>query len=143
MADVPFIGSRIVDSISFEDIEPLMDKERLFAARWEFKKGLLSEQWDDFKKNKVEALYEKTLAKCRAGSVIEPKVVYGYFKCRRSFSALIVEGEHKSFRFEFPREKRPPHRSVADYFTEGFAAFQIVTVGKNVTDVAARMFSRG
>jgi len=142
MSEAPFIGSRIIDSISFEDIEPLIDKERLFAARWEFKKGVLPEQWDDFKKSKVEAIYEKTLAKCRSASVIEPKAVYGYFKCRKSFSALMVEGERKSFRFEFPREKKPPHRSVADYFPDEFAAFQIVTVGKNAADVAARMFSR-
>jgi len=137
----PFLGTRIVDDISLEDIEPLIDREALFVGRWQFRRGVDVDGWAKLKLEKAVPIYERMMAMCKAQNILTPMFVYGYFKCRRSASSLFVEGETRRFRFDFPREKKVPHRCIADLFPEGFVVFQVATVGRRVNEFAAKKFS--
>jgi 5-methyltetrahydrofolate--homocysteine methyltransferase len=70
-------------------------------------------------------------------------MVRGYFKCEKSGNNLIVRGEKKAYRFDFPRERIPPHRCLSDFFSDGFAAFQLVTIGSKVGDEISALFGKG
>jgi 5-methyltetrahydrofolate--homocysteine methyltransferase len=140
MTEPPFMGTKVTDDISMCDIEPLIDREMLFSSRWQFRKGMKKNEWEDLKASKVLPIYERIVAKCRAKDIIIPRIAYGYFKCRNSEVHLFVEGERKTYKFDFPRERVVPHRCIADLFSGGIAAFQIVTVGDGVNKEAVSLF---
>jgi 5-methyltetrahydrofolate--homocysteine methyltransferase len=129
--------------VSIDDVEPAIDKETLFSGRWQFRKGVEVGDWPEFRRVKVEPIYERILAQIKSNHILAPKISYGYFECRRSGNSLFVTGPRKTFRFDFPREKRVPHRCVADFFGLGFVAMQIVTVGGGVNQEASHLFKDG
>ncbi len=137
----PFFGTAVLGEISMDDVEALLDKESLFAARWQFRKGQDSATWESLKKDKVIPIYERMLAMCRAQNIITPKIVYGYFRCEQKNNGLIAyNDQNKPFRFEFPRERTMPHRCVADFFDLGFVIIQLATVGNAVNAAATKKF---
>ena len=137
----PFLGTRILTEVPLDEFEALLDREALFAARWQFRQGADSTSWERLKRDKVEPLYERQMAFVRSQSAISPAVAYGYFECRRIGNVLLVKGERREFRFDFPRERQSPNRCIADFFDDGFAAFQLVTAGGRVAEISSRQFS--
>jgi len=137
----PFLGTKVLDGISLDSIEPFVDRETLFASRWEFRKNITKENWEQFKKDNVAAIYERIISNCHADNLIQPRAVYGYFKCRKIGNGILVEGEHRSHRFDFPRERVEPHRCLADFFPDGYMAFQLVTIGNKVTKRGSELFA--
>lgn len=137
----PFFGTAVLDDISLDDVEALLDKEALFASRWQFRKGADASTWEGLKKEKVLPIYERMLAMCRAQHIITPKIVYGYFRCEKKNSGLIAyNDQNRPFRFEFPRERTVPHRCVADFFDYGFVIIQLATAGDAVNAAAIKKF---
>lgn len=134
----PFFGTKVLENISLNDVEKRIDKNVLFSARWQF--GALANSPEN--KSKAEDIYAKTVALCEVRSLIEPKIVYGHFKCERSGNGIVVESDGLPFRFDFPRETKSPNRCLADYFSEGFATFQLVTIGSKIDDEVASAFSK-
>lgn len=139
----PFFDTRLLDAISLDEIVPLIDQELLFSARWQLRQGADAPSWEARKRESALPAFERILALVRARRILEPKVLYGYFRCRREGSALLVEGKGRAQRFAFPRERAAPNRSLADFFPEGFVAIQLATVGKGAAREGARLFSEG
>jgi len=137
----PFWGTKTIDSVSLDDVMQFVDRETLFAARWQFRQGAGAGDWEKLKRERAEPALERILSICRASGAIEPKILYGYFRCKRDGNALFVDGENRSFRIDFPRDRAAPNRCVADFFPEGFAAVQAVTVGDGPAREGARLFS--
>lgn len=137
MIRAPFIGTKVIDSISLSEIESRVNRSVLYSARWQF--GALAGSPEN--SAKADAIYARTLALCEAKSLVEPKVIYGHFECERSGNGIIVYCEDRPFRFDFPREGKSPNRCLADLFGYGFASFQIVTVGSKIDEEIARAFS--
>ncbi|MBN1282589.1 MAG: hypothetical protein JXA24_02305 [Proteobacteria bacterium] len=137
----PFFGTRIVKDIPLDEVEALLDKEALFASRWQFRRGISADEWEGLKAEKAIPIYERQMALVRAQSAIAPAIAYGYFECRRIGNGLLVKGERREFRFDFPRERQTPNRCIADLFGRGFAAFQLVTAGGRASEISARQFS--
>jgi 5-methyltetrahydrofolate--homocysteine methyltransferase len=142
MITPPFYGTKVVDDLGVGDIEPSLDQEMLFAARWQFRSGQAVEEWQRLKEQKIIPIYERLMSQIRSEHLIAPAVVYGYFPCERSGNGLIVRDGDRAFRFDFPRERETPNRCVADFFGAGFAAFQLVTVGPGPTKAAAERFAK-
>ena len=138
----PFFGIRILDEIPFREIKPLIDLEALFSGRWQFRKGVDASEWENLKKEKAVPILERMISRCEALNILVPKIVYGYFHCKRIGNGLVVEGEGKDYRFDFPRERKTPNRCIADFFPEGFIAIQLVTVGDGTDRVATDLFKR-
>jgi 5-methyltetrahydrofolate--homocysteine methyltransferase len=137
----PFYGTRILDELTVEDVESHLDREVLFASRWQFRRGGDAKAWEELKRNKVEPIYERMMALCRREPVIVPRIVYGHFRCEKEGNGLIVHGEGRAYRFDFPRERGSPNRCLCDFFGNGFVTFQLATVGDGATRAAASKFS--
>lgn len=137
----PFFGTKVLDPIPFDDVESSIDREALFASRWQMRQGAGIEKWGEIKKTSLIPEYEKLISRCRSQSILEPKAVYGYFECGRQGNGLIVTDGIKSFRFDFPRESMEPHRCLADFFPDGFIAIMLVTIGKEIANELARLFA--
>lgn len=138
----PFIGTKVIDNISQEEVEPLIDRKVLFASRWQFRGGTDAADWDGLVASKIIPIYERLWTRCMASQILQPKIVYGYFSCEKSGNAIVVMHEGKPYRFEFSRERKMPHRCVADFFLDGFVAMQIATVGNGANREAADMFAK-
>lgn len=136
----PFYGTRILEELTIDDVEPYLDRETLFASRWQFRRGADSSSWEGLKANKVVPIYERLMLLCGREPIIVPKIVYGHFRCEKEGNGLIVHGEARAHRFDFPRERASPNRCLSDFFKNGFVTFQIATVGNGVTRAAASKF---
>jgi 5-methyltetrahydrofolate--homocysteine methyltransferase len=136
----PFYGTRILDELTIDDVEPYLDREMLFASRWQFRQGADSASWEEMKVAKVAPIYERLMHLCKREPIIVPRIVYGHFRCEKEGNGLIVHGENRAYRFDFPRERESPNRCLSDFFREGFATFQIATVGDGVGRAAASKF---
>lgn len=136
----PFWGARIIDHIPLSEIEPLLDKEVIFSGRWQFRQGMDAKAWEKLRAERCEPLLARLLSMCHGRQILLPRICYGYFRCRQQGNGLIVIGEKRSYRFDFPREPRLPNRCVADFFPDGFVIMQIVTVGERVNEIASEQF---
>lgn len=137
----PFFDTKILDALTLDDVVPLIDREILFAARWQYRQGMDAERWEALKAERAIPTFERLLALCRARGIIVPRIVYGYFRCLPQGNALVVEGERRPQRFEFPRERAAPNRCLADFFPDGFIAILLATVGDGPTREGAKLFS--
>jgi 5-methyltetrahydrofolate--homocysteine methyltransferase len=137
----PEYGTRVLSAITINEVERFLDREALFAARWQFRQGLEIEAWERFKVERVLPIYERIMAQCRTRLLLVPRIAYGHFRCTKQGNALLVEGPHRKLRFEFPRERSVPHRCLADWFDEGFVTFQIATVGNGIVSAATAAFA--
>ena len=134
----PFYGHKVVDSIEYEKIFKYLNRLTLYSARWGYtKKEMSEEEYDNLLKKVAKKEFETMKKQIIDGQVIEPKVIYGYFKCKSSnnFVKVYNENEELTVLFEFPRQKKPPYLCIADYFLSeehniwDIIAFQVVTLG--------------
>jgi len=139
----PFLGSRIVEDITLEEIERHIDRKALFIGRWQFRTSETPDEWERLKAEKCEPLLAKIIARCVTKNIIRPKASYGYFECERINNGLLISNDGRTHRIEFPREGKSPNRCVADFFLDGFAALQLVTVGSEVGVETTKQFSEG
>ncbi|MBN2161087.1 MAG: methionine synthase [Spirochaetes bacterium] len=150
----PFRGSRIAESISPASLFGHLDERTLFRARWGFRRGSLSSgEFDSLiQREAVPALTDMKKRLLRE-AVLSPQVVYGYWPCvSRDESLLILDPSDSATivgTFHFPRQKRPPRRSLADYFlkegseTIDLIALQAVTLGPGLELIVNSLYERG
>ncbi len=136
----PFIGTRVVDDIDVTHVFSLIDRSVLFGARWQLKGDLSGEGWRLRVREIAEPTFERLANLCRAKDLIRPRMVYGYFDCERKGNLLLVHYKNYDFSFDFPRERRSPHRCVADFFPDNIITMMLVTVGGEVAHEGARLF---
>lgn len=142
----PFLGTRKKTDIPLGDVVGLINKEVLFASRWQLRKGQTEEEWEKQKKETYIPIFNRISDMCLGKEILTPKMMYGYFECRKQENAILVipaQGSKvsKTQRFEFPRRGQEPHLCVADFFPDGFIAIQLVTVGNRVIEEGARLFN--
>ncbi len=145
----PFLGSKVVKGIPLDDIAAYLNETALFRNQWQFRpqKG---ESDGDFKA-RIRPTLREQLAKAKAGDVLVPQVVYGYFPANAEGQDLIIwKDESRSaewMRFRFPRQSTEPWLCIADFFRPvdsgeaDFAAFHIVTMGPRVSELTAELFA--
>lgn len=145
----PFLGSKVVKGIPLDDIAAYLNETALFRNQWQFRpqKG---ESDGDFKA-RIRPTLREQLAKAKAGDVLVPQVVYGYFPANAEGQDLIIwKDESRSaewMRFRFPRQSTEPWLCIADFFRPvdsgeaDFAAFHIVTMGSRVSELTAELFA--
>lgn len=137
----PFFDTNAISTIVLDDILPFVDKERLFTVRWQFRRGLDAASWENMKRNNAIPAFERVLAQCRVKKIITPRILYGYFHCKKQGNTLVVDASGDPVHFDFPRERKSPNRCLADFFPDSFVTFQLVTVGNEATKEGARLFS--
>ena len=110
----------------------MIDKKSLFKLSW----GLRGKAGSESEEAHEQLLTEWKIRLIR-DKLIEPEIVYGYFKCHNNGQKLLVENPFgDDVEFDFPRSTRPEHLCLADYFgDDDIVAFQSVTVGTKVADI--------
>ena len=121
-----------LDQINMKEVWTMIDKKSLFKLSW----GLRGKAGAESEEEHEQLLTEWKIRIIR-DKLIEPEVVYGYFKCHNNGQKLLVENPSgDDVEFDFPRSTRPEHLCLTDYFGDNdIVAFQSVTVGTKVTDV--------
>ncbi len=137
----PFLGTKVLDTVGLADIVALINRDVLFASRWQFRKGQTAAEWEELKKTTLVPLFEKLVTVCESQNLISPKIVYGHFECKKQENAILVSKNGKKiYRFEFPRQRQSPNLCVSDFFPDGFITMQIATIGKKVIEEGVRLF---
>ena len=121
-----------LDQINMNEVWTMIDKKSLFKLSW----GLRGKAGAESEEEHEQLLTEWKIRIIR-DKLIEPEIVYGYFKCHNNGQKLLVENPSgNDVELDFPRSTRPEHLCLTDYFgDDDIVAFQSVTVGTKVSDV--------
>ena len=121
-----------LDQINMKEVWTMIDKKSLFKLSW----GLRGKAGAESEEEHEQLLTEWKIRIIR-DKLIEPEVVYGYFKCHNNGQKLLVENPSgDDVEFDFPRSTKPEHLCLTDYFgNDDVVAFQSVTVGAKVSDI--------
>lgn len=145
----PFLGSRVVRGVSFDEISEYVNETALFRNQWGFRpeKGESDEEF----KNRIRAIFREQLALAKQQNVLIPQIVYGYYAANGDGNDLIIWSDdtrtNELTRFTFPRQQEEPWLCITDFFRSvesnefDYAAFHIVTMGNKVSEETARRFS--
>lgn len=167
----PFLGSRVVENIRLEKVFEYINDVALIRGQWQVRKG--SRSAEEYRRELDEVIhpkFEELKLRAKRESLLEPKVIYGYFPCRSDYNTLIVyrpkdlkgdtligewgdvrlDDDHlvEWQRFEFPRQSHGRHLCISDFFhsieSPAFDTLgvQIVTMGGRASAYAAELFAR-
>jgi len=146
---LPFLGTRTARGIALDEIAGWVNETALFRTQWGFRPDKGAGESDDDMRVRVRGTFRQQLAAAKAGGVLVPQVVYGYFPASGDGDDVVLwEDEARTAeraRFSFPRQPAEPFLSIADLFRPvesdevDVAAFTIVTMGGEVTEAAARL----
>ncbi|MCG3136239.1 MAG: Methionine synthase [Phycisphaerae bacterium] len=148
----PFWGRRVIDHVPISAVTNFMNEVMLFQVQWEYKKSRRSTaEFDKYLDDVVRPIYRELVLQCSREKILQPRAVYGYWPCNADGNRLLVFDPQATSQvvteFDFPRESKPPHRCIADYFRPissgqlDVIAFTCVTMGQRVSDVARHWFA--
>jgi 5-methyltetrahydrofolate--homocysteine methyltransferase len=145
----PFLGTEIVKGIPIDDIAAFINETALFRNQWQYRPES-GENDDDFK-TRIRPVLREELAKAKAGGLLVPQVVYGYFAANGDGDDLVIwtdeSRSEEQARFHFPRQRKDKFLCIADFFRPAdgdevdYAAFHIVTMGPAVSEATAKLFA--
>jgi 5-methyltetrahydrofolate--homocysteine methyltransferase len=145
----PFLGSRVAKGIPLDDIAAYLNETALFRNQWQYRpeKGESDEEF----KARIRPTLRAEVAKAKAESTLVPAVAWGYFPVNADGNDLIVWSDDdrtdERMRFAFPRQRKEPWQSIADFFRPAstgeadYAAFHVVTMSDVASAHAAALFA--
>ena len=149
----PFLGSRLVESISLDEIYPFVNKIALYRGQWGFKKGPRSkEEYQQEIEDNVDPVFERLKRQCKEEKILRPQVVYGYYPCNSDGNDLIIydanDHDQEIERFSFPRQEKRNRLCISRFFRDvdsgekDIVGFHCVTMGVEVSSRARQLFER-
>ncbi|MBL7994450.1 B12-binding domain-containing protein [bacterium] len=146
----PFWGSRIIDSITLNEVYPYINEIALFRGQWQFTRGKMSvAEYDVFVTEKVLPIFERWKSRSIAENLLVPKIVYGYYPCQSDGDDLIVYQDDlktEKLRFTFPRQPDGNYYCISDFFASTDSGrmdvfgCMLVTVGLQASEFSAKLF---
>ena len=142
----PFWGTRVVKGIPIPDIAKYLNRTALFRGRWQYsrRKGQSIDEYTEFLATEVESSLRNLLARCVEEQILQPAVVYGYFRVRPEGNDLVVLHEDGTewVRWSFPRQPEGRKLAIPDFFSPDgdVLPLHLVTMGAKVSDVAQTLF---
>jgi len=145
----PFFGYHILKNFRMQDIFPWINKIALYRAQWQFKQGdRTPREFELYLQENVEPIFDRFKAQTVREKILEPKVIYGFYKCYSEGNNLVVldgSAQHELTRFTFPRQSREPYQCIADFFRPkggepDVVVFHAVTMGKRASEVEQKLF---
>jgi len=146
----PFWGPRLMEQVNPRALVPYVNERSLFQFQWGFRKaGRSLEEFLAWARQELRPVFRSVLERCEAENILDPKAVYGYWKAASEGDDVIVfdeAGTTELGRFTLPRQAREDGQCVADFFRDvdtgerDVIAFQAVTVGSRVSEVAREWF---
>ena len=151
----PFWGTRIVTGISLEDYAQYLNERALFAGSWGLKPGRSGKSYAELVETEGRPRLERWLERIVAEQILEPQVVYGYFRTWSDGNDVVVlnDNANEQLRFTFPRQTRDQRLCLADWIrpraeveSDGqpdVLPIQLVTVGARLAKVTGELFAAG
>jgi 5-methyltetrahydrofolate--homocysteine methyltransferase len=149
----PFWGSRVSKGIALADYASWLDERALFLGQWGLRgaRGGEGPSYEELVETEGRPRLRDLLARIQTEGILHAAVVHGYFPAVSKGDDLLVldpqSGEERC-RFTFPRQRRDRHLCLADFFRAAdsgetdVVAFQVVTMGSHVSDVANELFAK-
>jgi len=152
----PFFGTRVVKGIPLAEYAAMLDERATFLGQWGLRgtRGGGGPSYEELVETEGRPRLRYWLDRLVADQVLEAAVVYGYFPCYSEGNTVVVLGEDgrtERARFDFPRQRRDRRLCIADFFRPRPAdgdggldviAFQLVTVGQQISEYTAKLFAR-
>jgi 5-methyltetrahydrofolate--homocysteine methyltransferase len=149
----PFWGSRVSKGIALADYAAWIDERALFLGQWGLRgsRGGSGPTYEELVETEGRPRLRALLAQVQAEGIMQAAVVHGYFPAVSKGDDLIVldpASGGERCRFTFPRQRRDRHLCLSDFWRPqesgetDVVAFQVVTMGRRVSEVTAEMFSR-
>jgi 5-methyltetrahydrofolate--homocysteine methyltransferase len=149
---MPFFGAKRHTKFDIFEIYKYVNPIALFRGQWQFKRpaGMGNLEFNQWLDENASPVFERL--KRELGSVLKPKVKWGYFPCSSSGNDLIIyRDDHKTewLRFHFPRQRDGRRLCLSDFFLPSekqatdVVGFQIVTVGSEATKLERELFANG
>ncbi|MDQ6827177.1 MAG: methionine synthase [Candidatus Eremiobacteraeota bacterium] len=151
--DLPFSGARTVVDVDVRELWPCFDLKSLYRLSWggANTKGTA---WEALLREEFEPRLRRLKKLTERGGILEPKIVYGYFRaCGLENDVIVydpVDNSKEIARFPFARQVGGDHLCLADYLRPpqngrgiDVIALQIVTVGGDVSRAIERLHHAG
>jgi 5-methyltetrahydrofolate--homocysteine methyltransferase len=136
----PFWGRRVLrkEQLDFDMVCEWINKRSLFKMHWGYKRaGMDVNEYKKLMETKVYPAYERIKREIVKRGLFDPTIIYGYYPVRSSDRELLVFDEsygwnvdenanrmplddvigNAKYVFEFPRQRKSPHRALSDFFT--------------------------
>ncbi len=139
----------------------------LFKQRWGYSSKGMSKE--DLAKQEEEVLwpaYEKLKAQFLDEGLFEPTIIYGYWPCRSDDNTLLIFDESEGFHsendvnresladampraikhFDFPRQRKKPHRALSDFFhadRHDVIGLTCVSAGSKLSEAEKKLYDAG
>ncbi len=150
----PFIGSRVAKGIPIDEIAGYLNETALFRNQWQFRPEKTAgggvESDDEFKA-RIRPVLREQLATAKQESLLLPAAAWGYFAVNSDGTDLVVWKDdtrtQEWLRFSFPRQRKEPFLSIADFFRPAesgepdYAAFHVVTMGLRASEREKELFA--
>ncbi len=145
----PFLGSRVAKGIPLDDIAAYLNETALFRNQWQYRPE--SGEKDEEFKARIRPTLRAEVAKAKEEGTLVPAVAWGYFPVNADGNDLVVwtddDRTEERLRFNFPRQRKEPWQSIADFFRSAasgeadYAAFHVVTMSDVASAHAAELFA--
>ncbi len=140
----PFLGARTLVDIPSAELWRHFDLKSLFRLSWGGA-NVKGEAWDRLVRDEFEPRLARYQARAEAGSLLAPRVVYGYFPVAGDGDDVVIydpqDATRAIGRFAFSRQIGGEHLCLADYLrvpergaASDVVALQVVTVGRAVSE---------
>ncbi len=149
------------DSVDQDLIYKWINHRVLFRQRWGYKRGKQdSQRFLEHEENVVKPLYEKLKDEFFEKKLFDPIAIYAYYPCISKENKLYIFSEEYAFHsekeaknipplekaikvMEFPRQKKKPHRCIADFFANDrldVVAFSFASAGMKLSPYEAELY---
>ncbi|MFK5938391.1 MAG: methionine synthase [Sulfurimonas sp.] len=165
----PFWGRREI-KLTSQQIEMAFEwinHRILFKSRWGYSsKGMTKEAYEKQLDEVVWPAYERLKAQFLDEKLFEPTIIYGYWPCRSDDNSLLIFDESEGYfseseinrepldnvmgrakeMFNFPRQRKQPHRALSDFFhrdRHDVIALTCVSAGAKLSDAERLIYDEG
>ncbi|MBI5464377.1 MAG: methionine synthase, partial [Ignavibacteriales bacterium] len=155
----PFWGTKVVESISLDEIYRYINDVALIRGQWRVTKGKFSaEEYQRLLDAKIYPELDQLKKQAKAEQLLQPKVVYGYFPCNADGNDLIIYDTttlkseipdpqlSERVRLSFPRQKDDRFLCLSDFFAPrssgrtDVVAFHMVTMGSRASEYSRKLY---
>ncbi len=140
----PWLGTRVIDHVQIEQLVPYLNRRTLFRFQWGYRQRKLpDDQYEALTREVILPAFERMVRAVSEEQIFSPKGVYGYFPCNSEGEQLVLwhpqSGEELT-RLQLARQRKPPHRSIADFFKPvgsepDLVGLTAVTMGPRASEV--------
>ncbi|HEX5623686.1 MAG TPA: methionine synthase [Sulfuricurvum sp.] len=163
----PFWGRRVLrkDQLDFDMVCEWINRRTLFKMHWGYKRaGMPADEYKKLMETKVYPAYERIKREIVQRGLFEPTLIYGYYPVRSSDQELLIFDEsygwnvdenanrqslenvigNAKYVFEFPRQRKAPHRALSDFFAhtrDDVLPLTCVSVGDKFSEYEKELYA--